>query len=204
VFIDAAWAHLSMFAVGQAFSWRYARSGRFWLGAAATALLWVALDAWLVLRYLLGAGADAQAGPLVLLYAVVLSTAVSFLWASVRRLRGRPTRTARHREAISAMLRGDGESAIAAYRALVWCDGWDASAWIGLGDAERRYGQQRRAARSYGRARSVDVAARFRDVIEHRERLLNLAQNRRGAVVGRVDRPSEPGKSARSKADTAS
>ena len=50
MFLDAVWAHLGMFVVGQVFAWRYARSGRFWLGAGATALLWLALDAWLVSR----------------------------------------------------------------------------------------------------------------------------------------------------------
>ncbi|MGC6489070.1 MAG: hypothetical protein ACON4Z_15590 [Planctomycetota bacterium] len=204
MFLDAVWAHLGMFAIGQLFAWRYARSGRFWLGASATALLWIALDAWLVARYVLDLASPLQAAPLVALYAVVLGTAASFLWAGIRRLRGRSTRRARHAAAIACSLRGAGEEAIGAYRGLVWADGWDVAAWVGLGDAERRYGKPRRAARCYRRARSVDVARRFLDVIEHRERLLALAGRASGEVVGRVEarapRRARPGR----KAETAS
>ena len=190
MFLDAVWAHLGMFVVGQVFAWRYARSGRFWLGAGATALLWLALDAWLVSRYVLALAVNVQVGALALLYAVVFVTAASFLWAAVRRLRGRRTRTARHREAMACLMRGDAAAAIAAYRGLVWSDGWDAPAWVGLGDAERRCGQPRRAARSYRRARSVDVGAQLRDLIAHREQLLASIRDLSGSVVGRVAGPS--------------
>jgi len=204
VFIDAVWAHLCMFAVGQVFAWRYARSGRFGLGAASTVSLWVTVDAWLVARYLLDLPADAQLAPLGLLYAVALLTVTSFLWACVRRLRGRRTRAARHRAAVAHLLAGAGAAAIAAYRDLTRSDAWDAAAWIGLGDAERRWGQPRRAARCYRRARCVDVASRFRDVLEHRERLLASAKGASGAVLGRVPQRSEPRGSSRRKAVAAS
>ena len=69
MFVDAVWVHLLVFAVGQACAWLYARSGRFGPGAAATVCLWVAVDWWLVVRYLLAADAQGQLAPLALLYA---------------------------------------------------------------------------------------------------------------------------------------
>ena len=60
VFVDAVWVNLAIFAVGQLFAWRYAHSGRFWVGAGVTVLLWASLDWWLVGRYLLAYASDFQ------------------------------------------------------------------------------------------------------------------------------------------------
>lgn len=173
MFVEAVWVHLVAFGAGQAAAWAYARSGRFWVGAASTALLWGAADWWLVSRFLLDVGPSRLWGPLLLLHGVVVATAVPYVWARLRRRRGRRTYAARHRAALAMLLRGAQTQAESAYRELVWTDAWDASAWIGLGDAQRRRGDLRGAARSYGRALAVDVRRDLADLIEHRRSALD-------------------------------
>jgi len=172
VFVDAVWANVLVFAVGQAFAWLYVRSGRFWLGAGATIALWVAADWWLVGRYLLGASPAEQSVPLLLLQATAIATTVAFVWALVRRRQGRADRDQRHRKAIQHMLAGDHDGAAEVFRQLVWSDGWDAAAWVGLGDALRRAGDGAKARRSYARAGAVDLTRQFADLLAHRQQLL--------------------------------
>lgn len=172
MFVDAVWVHLLVFAVGQACAWLYARSGRFGPGATATVCLWVAVDWWLVVRYLLAADAQGQLAPLALLYAAAGLTSGALVWAGLRRRSGRRLRDERHRRALALALGGDHEGAAGVYRALVWSDGWDAAAWLGLGDALRRAGNVRRARTSYRRAAAVDRRDRFHDLLAHRQELL--------------------------------
>ena len=183
MFVDAVWVHLLVFAVGQACAWLYARSGRFGPGAAATVCLWVAVDWWLVVRYLLAADAQGQLAPLALLYAAAGLTSGALVWAGLRRRSGRRLRDERHRRALALALGGDNDGAAGVYRALVWSDGWDAAAWLGLGDALRRAGRARHARTSYRRAAAVDRAGRFRDLLSHRHELLAAP----GAVSAVVD-----------------
>lgn len=182
VFVDAVWVNLAVFAVGQLFAWRYARGGRFWVGAGVTVLLWASLDWWLVGRYLLAYAPEQQALPLAGLQLTAAVTACAYLWACVRQRRGRRQRDVGHRQALACLLRGDHAGATEAYRGLVWSDGWDAAAWIGLGDAYRRSGARGKAARSYRRARAVDVSGQLADVLDHRGRLLEVATGPLGTV----------------------
>lgn len=179
MFVDAVWANVLVFAVGQAFAWLYARSGRFWLGAGATVTLWVAADWWLVGRYLLGASAAEQVLPVAILQLTSVATTGAFLWAQLRRRQGRAARAERHRHAIQRMLAGDHDAAVATFRQLVWSDGWDAAAWVGLGDALRRAGDVTAARRSYARADAVDLANAFADLLSHRRQLLDRPQRQK-------------------------
>ncbi|MEC8251779.1 MAG: hypothetical protein VX044_01100 [Planctomycetota bacterium] len=173
MFVDAVWAHLLVFAVGQLFAWRYAQTGRFWLGAGVTIVLWAAADWWLVSRYLLAVEASRQAPPLLLLQVAAVTTSCAYLWALMRRWRGARGRGDGHRSAVAALLRGDREDAVKGYRKLVWSDCWDAIAWLGLGDALRRGGATGKARRCYRRAGAVDVAQRHQDLVAHRLALLS-------------------------------
>lgn|GEM_PF-4203102 len=182
MFVDAVWGHFVVFAVGQALAWWYARRGRFWFGAAVTVLIWGAIDWWLVGRYLLGLTPEQQVVPVAILQSTSLMVVGSFCWSQLRRIRGRKTRTSRHREGVVQQLAGDHAAAVDAYRKLVWADGWDVAAWIGLGDAWRRKGDRSRAARCYRRAKAADVGGGFPDLLSQRVRLLAREGRRRGAV----------------------
>ena len=188
MFVEAVWIHVVAFGAGQAAAWAYARSGRFWVGAVSTVSLWVAADWWLVSRFLLEVGPARLWAPLLLLHGVALATAASYVWARLRRRGGRRARAARHRAALALLLRGEQARAEVAYRELVWTDAWDASAWIGLGDAQRRGGDLRKAARSYRRALGVDVRRDFVDLIEHRR--ASLGADRAEQAAGARDLPS--------------
>ena len=172
MFVDAVLANVLLFALGQVFAWLYLRSGRFWVGAGSTLVLWVAIDWWLVARYVFAAPASGQRLPLLMLQVVAVATMVAYLWAHLRRRRGAAQRSERFREAIASMLAGKHEEAEAAYRQLVWVDPWDASAWIARGDAARRLGQDAAARRHYRRAAGVDVGKQFVDLLANRAELL--------------------------------
>ncbi|MCK5940408.1 MAG: hypothetical protein KAI24_00450 [Planctomycetes bacterium] len=180
MFVDAVWANVLLFAVGQVFAWLYMRGGRFWLGAGATLALWVAIDWWLISRFLLDATAAEQRAPVLLLQVTAIAIGTAFVWSRIRSLRGRSTRGERHRSAVACALSGDHAGAAARYRELVWSDGQDAAAWIGLGDAMRRGGHARRARSAYARAAAVDVTRAFADLLAHRMKQLLRAESAAG------------------------
>jgi len=175
VFVDAVVGNLLVFAFGQAFAWLYLRTGRFWVGTAATTLLWVAIDWWLVGRYLLDAAPSQQALPVLLLQATAAVTSIAYLWAVVRRRRAATARAERFGAGVRQLLTGAYEPAQATFEQLCWSDPWDVSAWLARGDVLRRRGDARRAGRCYARARAVDVRKRFDDLLRHREGLLRAA-----------------------------
>ena len=207
MFVDAVWGHFVVFAVGQALAWWYARRGRFWFGAAVTVLIWGAIDWWLVGRYLLGFAPEQQAVPVAILQITSLLVVGCFCWAQLRRIGGRQTRTARHRAGVVQQLSGDHAAAAEVYRKLVWADGWDVAAWIGLGDAWRRKGDRSRAARCYRRAKAVDVGGGFPDILSQRVRLLAREGLRRGAAspdaVTAIEVPESVGRKSGNKARSA-
>lgn len=182
MFVDALIGNLVLFAVAQVCAWLYLRRGRFWLGAGVTVLLWLFVDWWLVARLLLASPADAQRVPLTGLQIVAVAVTVAYGWALWRRAGSRRERPAMHRAAVQQALAGDHRAAQDAFARLTWLDPWDASAWLGRGDALRRGGEDRRARRAYARAAAVDVAGRFGDLIAHRRALLAKG----AAVVGRA------------------
>ena len=73
MFVDAVLANVLVFAVGQAFAWLFLRTGRFWVGAAATTALWASMDCWLVQRFLLATPAEGQQLAVLILQATALS-----------------------------------------------------------------------------------------------------------------------------------
>lgn len=201
MFVDAVWANVLVFAVGQAFAWLYLRGGRFWLGAGATLLLWASADWWLVGRYLLGASPGEQVVPLLILQVTAIATSAAYLWARLRRRQGRASRGQRHREAIQRMLAGEHGEAVTMFRQLVWSDGWDAAAWIGLGDALRRMGERPKARRCYARAGAVDLDRAFADLLSHRAQLLlRPAPPKKSAIVSKDPATAKGSRARRKKA----
>ena len=174
MFVDAVWANLSVFGVGQVFAWLFLRSGRFWVGAGALAVLWAAIDWWLVQRFLLSVPAQGQQLAVCILQATAVLVTGSYLWACLRRWLGAPVRSERFRRGITELVQGQWTSAEVSFRQLVWSDPWDVPAWIGRGDAFRRLQRPRRARRCYRRAAGVDVQGQFADLLAHRLELLRL------------------------------
>ena len=176
VFIDAVMANVLVFAVGQVFAWLFLRTGRFWLGAGATVVLWVSIDCWLVQRYVLASPADMQQLALLCLQATAALTTFFYLWACVRKRLAAPRRAAGYRRGIRQLLAGELSAAAETFRGLAWDNPWDPSAWIGRGDACRRLGVASRARRCYRRAASVDVKGQFADLLAHRFHLLQAVK----------------------------
>lgn len=168
-------ANVVVFAVGQLFAWLFLRTGRFWLGAGATVVLWGSIDWWLVGRYLLAAPATSQQLPLALLQGTSVAITITYLWALIRSRLAAPQRADRFRAGIALLLSGQLNAADTTFRKLAWSDPWDPSAWLARGDACRRLGHSGRAKRCYRRAGSVDVRGQFSDLVAHRLKLLLVA-----------------------------
>jgi tetratricopeptide (TPR) repeat protein len=161
---------LLTFALGQAAAWYYLHSGRYWPGTAATVLLWVLIDWWLVARYVFAVEAVELQLPAAALQAIAVATvgALAFgLWrrrySAVARARG-----THFGAGMTQFLRSDYDAARATFARLVQCNPWDAAAWIALGDVFDRTGQHRRAHRCYRRAGSVDTQRAFHDLLQLR------------------------------------
>lgn len=165
---------LLAFVAGQAAAWYYLRTGRFWLGAAATIVLWSLFDWWAVARFVFAAGPDELRVPASLLQAVAVLTMLALLFAQWRR---RWSSTARHRRAhftagLTQLLRSDYAAARATFARLVRTDPWDTAAWIALGDVHRHDGKPARAKRCYRRAAAVDIDRTHADLLKlQQERL---------------------------------
>lgn len=175
MFVDAVGANVLVFAVGQVFAWLFLRTGRFWVGAGATILLWVSIDWWLVQRYLLATPPQGQQLAVWCLQATAVAVTVSYVWAVIRRRLAAPQRPARFRAAIAELLQGKPKEAEASFAGLVWSNPWDASAWIGRGDSFRRLGVLGKARGCYRRAIGVDATKEFADLLAHRLQLLQAA-----------------------------
>lgn len=182
MFVDAVLANLLVFAVGQVFACLYWRSGRFWVGAGATVVLWAAVDVWLVQRYLLAAPAERQGWAVLAVQVTSALVAGNYLWTCLRRRLGRSRRPDRFRRGMAELLQGRLEVAEATFRQLVWCDPWDVPAWIARGDACRRLGRVRRARWCYRRAAGVDTAGRYADVLGHRRGRIGQAASKMGSI----------------------
>lgn len=182
MFVDAVGANVLVFAVGQVFAWLFLRTGRFWVGAGATILLWVSIDWWLVQRYLLATPPEGQQLAVWLLQITAVAVTLSYVWAIVRRRLAAPQRPARFRSALAELLQGKSKQAEASFAGLVWSDPWDASAWIGRGDSFRRLGVLGKARGCYRRAIGVDTKKEFADLVAHRLKLLQASKPEKSAA----------------------
>lgn len=162
--------NLLAFVVGLAAALYYLRSGRVWIGVAATLLLWVLLDWWLVERYVWAADAVDLVLPATLLQATAAATSGALVWQLWRRRWSTVARarTSHFGDGLAAYLRSDYDAARAAFTRLVRCDPWDAAAWIALGDVWGRCGKPKKARRCYGRAGAVDTQRAFADLLQLR------------------------------------
>ncbi len=182
MFVDAVLANVLVFAVGQAFAWLFLRTGRFWVGAAATTALWASMDCWLVQRFLLATPAEGQQLAVLILQATALSVTTGYLWARLRKRLGAPVRTDRFRQGTAELLQGKLHAAESTFRQLVWSNPWDVSAWISRGDALRRLGVPAKARRCYRRAAGADANGRFADLLAHRVKQLQTPPSTRHAI----------------------
>lgn len=180
--MDALLPNLLLFATGQAAAWYYLRTGRWWVGVAASAALWVLAD-WLFLaKYAFAATGTDLMVPLVALQAVAAGIVLVLAWALWRR---RWSATARQRpqifgDGVAAYLRGDHAAARQTLRRLVRTDPWDTAAWVALGNVELRDGNPARAKRCYRRAVGVDTKALYGDLIAHQLQSMQTSSAPRG------------------------
>jgi len=175
VFAASLLANLSVFLLGQAAAWYYLRTGRAVLGVGATVLLWLALDWWLVQRFVFADGLGDLRAPAIVLQAVAAVTALGLAFALWRRRWSAVARarTDHFRAGVAAALRGDHGAARATFTRLVGTDPWDVAAWIALGDAWQRVGRPARAKRCWRRAAAVDIGRAYADLLRLRNGALN-------------------------------
>ena len=161
--------NLLVFVAGQSAAWYFLRTGRWGVGIAATAALWIIADWVFVAKFVLGAaGADLQL-PFASLQITGAATVLLLAWGLWRR---RWSAAARHRtelfgKGIACYLSGDHASAQSLFRSLVQANPWDCAAWVALGNVMRRLGQPRRARRCYRRALALDTRRQYSDLVEH-------------------------------------
>lgn len=163
--MDGFFANLLLLVVAQLAAWQFLRTGRWLLGALATALLWSLLDAWLVAKFVFAN--DAPPWTYLLVGFQATATATVGLWAFAV-WRRRWSRTARARSqwfarGLTHYLRGEVAAAEQVFVRLVRCDPGDAAAWAALGNVLRSRGRMSRAARCYRRALRVDQRGSHRD-----------------------------------------
>ncbi len=178
VFLDAFLPNLVLFLLGQAAAWYYLHTGRFWVGAAATAGLWVLADWALVAKYAFGAAGPDFTLPLLGMQVVAVVTA-TLLAVALWRRRWSTTakqRSSRFRAGLEAYLRDELSHAQKVFTGLVRCNPWDAAAWLALGNVQRRLGRVRQAAACYRRALGVDRSRDYHDLVRQQQgRLLRAA-----------------------------
>lgn len=168
MFAETLLPTLVVAALGQAAAVVYLRTGRFWVGLIATAGLWIAIDWWLLQRYLYEVPVSAQRLPAATVQAIALLTVLALLWAAVRRWRSRRHRQQRFADGMRAFLADDLGAARRSFRQLVWSDPWDAGAWIALGDVLRADRKNGPARRCYRQAAAVDGVGRYADLLRVR------------------------------------
>lgn len=194
VFPDTFLPNLALFVLGQAAAWFYLRTGRFWVGAIATAALWGFADWAVVARFVFAAEGADYLIPLGAMQWVAIGLC-GLLAVALWRRRWSKTgkaRDARFGEGLYAYLREDLPLAQRLFRSLVACNPWDTAAWVALGNVERRLGRPRQAAACYRRALGVDRSHDYEDFVRQQQRLLTpLIQARSGKAALNV-RESQP------------
>ncbi len=169
---------LLAFVAGQAAAWFYLRTGRFWLGAAATIALWCLFDWWAVARFVFAAAPEELRLAAALLQGVAALTIAALLFAQWRRRWSKAARqrTAHFTAGLTQFLRSDYAAARGTFSRLVRTDPWDTAAWIALGDVHRHDGRPARAARCYRRASAVDVGHVHADLLQLQHERLRAGQ----------------------------
>lgn len=163
--MDGFFANLLLLLGAQGVAWHYLRSGRLWIGAIVSILLWSLLDAWLVARYVFAH--DTAPWTHLLVGFQATAAAMLGLWA-FGAWRRRYSATAKARQqwfvrGLTLYLRGETAGAEQVFRRLVRCDPWDPAAWAALGNVLRSGGRRTQARRCYQRALRVDRRGTHRD-----------------------------------------
>jgi tetratricopeptide (TPR) repeat protein len=192
VFPDSFLPNLVLFVAGQAAAWFYLRTGRLWLGSVPMAVMWIAADVAVVLRFVFADTGPLYGWSLGVLQGTALATAAALL---VARWRRRWSGTARQRAvlfgaAMQHYLAGRHEQAVVGFRRLARCDPWDAASWLALGNALRRLARAAAARGCYRRCLRVDGNGEYTDLA--RAMTAALAPARHAPGAGPAASPSPP------------
>ncbi len=166
MFADSFLPNLALFVLGQAAAWFYLRTGRFLIGAVATAALWIAADWAAVARFAFENDTHYHAA-LFTMQGTAFGITLLLAYQQWRR-RWSPASRQRHERfaaGMAAYLRHDHDAARAAFRRLVATDPWDAAAWLALGNAYRRSGDVGAARRCYRRGQRVDKRGEYTELV---------------------------------------
>lgn len=166
MFADSFLPNLALFVLGQAAAWFYLRTGRFLIGAVATAALWIAADWAAVARFAFENDTHYHAA-LFTMQGTAFGITLLLAYQQWRR-RWSPASRQRHERfaaGMAAYLRHDHDAARAAFRRLVATDPWDAAAWLALGNAYRRSGDVGATRRCYRRGQRVDKRGEYTELV---------------------------------------
>lgn len=167
MFPDQFLPNLAIFAAGVATAVAWLRTGMLWRGVALLALLLLAADAALLVRFALAERGPAYLAVLTAMQIAALGAAVWLLVALVRRRWSGDTRRRRElfASAFQHYLRDELEQAQGLLVRLRRADPWDVPAAVALGNVLRRRGLVRQARAMYRAARNLDRKAEYTDFI---------------------------------------
>jgi hypothetical protein len=166
MFADVFWPNFAIFVLGQTVACLYLGTGRVFRGGCLMLSLLLLADIALVARFGYGAEPIAVAAlSLLQVYACVEAGLFVFGRWHRQRPHVRARRRDEYRLALIAELQADDDGAATLLRGLCRRDPWDVESTLGLARAQRRRGDLRAAHVLLQRARRLDRAGRFGDLI---------------------------------------
>ncbi|MEO0480133.1 MAG: hypothetical protein AAF196_11695 [Planctomycetota bacterium] len=167
MFADSLWLNLLLFVCGQIAGWSILRSGLVVTGVAVLAVLWIAADLALVLRFVLDDQGAAYLASLWITQLTALGAAAGYFGLRIRTARDSARLAARQdiSEIQRLLLRAERDEAVVRLRKLVRRDPWHVAARILLASELRERGKLGAAKRLLQGARRIDDGA-YLDLIE--------------------------------------
>ena len=166
MFADLFWPNFAFFALGQVIAGSYLATGRLWRGGCLMLSVLLLADVALVARFGYGHEPTVVAA-LILMQAYAIIEAGFFVYGRWYRQRRSvlARRLAEYRQALVAELQSDDVGAAKLLSGLCRRDPWDVESTLALASAQRRLGYERSASSLLRRARRLDRAGRFGDLI---------------------------------------
>ncbi len=166
MFADLFWPNFAFFALGQVVAACYLATGRLWRGGGLMLSVLLLADVALVARFGYG-HAPTVVAALILMQAYAIIEAGFLAYGRWYRQRKSvlARRLAEYRQALVAELQSDDVGAAKLLSGLCRRDPWDVESTLALAGVQRRLGYARGASSLLRRARRLDRAGRFSDLI---------------------------------------